>query len=497
MTTAAAIERRERRSLAPAHIVGFAVLASIFAKSMAEKLAEHDLWWHLKTGQIIVATHHVLRADPFSFTVPGKSWVDGQWLSEVVMRGVQATSGLRGIIVWRSVMLVATYAVVAWLLVEVGGNRLATWAIIALASYAGVPAWIERPILFSFLIFAVVLTMTLRRSSRIWWLVPLFALWANLHGLFILGLGYLFVLTAAETFKASRGKGDHAWARRLDSVTLVCLLATFLNPYGPKLLTYSLGLVKTVSQTASEWASPNFHESLTYPFLLLALLVLASLALSEERPDLTDVVLAIVFLGLGLYAERNLPVSGMVLGYVCVRYTPSAVRAALRLQRARTTSAINPAVGVLAIVLVAAVLAVGVWHRFPKSDALTAVADPALPVATIASLPDSGVHLFIDDRWAGLAIYMKWPGTHVAFDGRGDVYGSAIIGKFEKTISGGIGWETWLRQICPTHVLIEENGGLANVIERSPDWRVVRRDPIAGGTAVLLVPSGRLAGCPA
>ena len=63
------------------------------------------------------------------------------------------------------------------------------------------------------------------------------------------------------------------------------------------------------------------------------------------------------------------------------------------------------------------------------------------------------------------------------------------------TISGRVGWEDWLKQICPTHVLMEENGGLANVIETSPDWKVVRRDAISEGTAVLLTPSRQLPGC--
>ena len=498
VTTASPAADTDRRfSFTPAHVVGFAVVGSIFAKSMAEKLAEHDMWWHLKTGQLIVSTHHLPSTDPYSFTVVGKHWVVSQWLSEVLVRGIQVLLGLRGVIVWRSVMLVATYSVIAWLFVKLGGNNLSTWALIALAAYAGVPAWIERPILFSFLIFAIVLALTLRQSRRVWLCIPLFALWANLHGLVILGIGYMFLLTATETIKASRGSGDHAWARRLDTVSLGCLLATFLNPYGPKLITYSFGLVKTVSSTASEWASPNFHESLTYPFLLLALLALASVALSPRRPDLTDVVLAIAFLGFGLYAERNLPLSGMVLGYICVRYTPDAVRAALaKAPRSRTDARMSPAIGAVAVLVVAAVLAAVVWHRYPKSDAISAVADPTFPVATIASLRNSGVRLFIDDRWAGLAIYMKWPGTHVAFDGRGDLYGRAIIRKFETTISGRVGWEDWLKQICPTDVLIEENGGLANVIETSPDWKVVRRDAISGGTAVLLTPTRQLPGCP-
>jgi hypothetical protein len=487
-----------RRRPTPANLVGLALLSSIFAKSMAERLSEHDLWWHLKAGQLIVASHHLPAIDPFSFTTMGKRWVIQQWGSEVILRGIAAVFGLRGIILWRSVMLLCIYGVVAWLFVRVGGNSLGTWAIASLAAYAGAPFWVERPTLFSLLIFAVVFQLVVRRSPQVWLCIPLFLLWANLHALVILGLGFMILVSGTETFKNALGTGDHKWARRLSVVTLGCLAASLVNPYGPKLLVYAVGLTHTVSSTAAEWSSPDFHQVLFLPFLLLVLLTFVVLALSSERPDSTDVVMMAAFLGLGLYAERNLPFSAIVLGFVAVKYAPAFARAAVDKKDERPDKPTSvPFVPAMAIIIAIALgLGALVWHRFPKSDSLQAVSDQGFPVATIASIPSSGVRLFIDDRWAGLAIYMRWPGAHVAFDGRGDLYGKEIIARYNQTISGGPGWESWLNQICATHVLIQEGGGLANVIEGSRDWRVLRRDPIAGGQAVLLSGNRPSPGCP-
>jgi hypothetical protein len=208
-------------------------------------------------------------------------------------------------------------------------------------------------------------------------------------------------------------------------------------------------------------------------------------------------LLVIVFLGLGLYAVRNLALSGMVLGFIAVKYAPATVRAAFHREEAVQPAGLHVIPAVAVILAVTVGLGAFVWHRFPKSDNLVAVSDPGFPVTTIASLPNSGVRLFSDDRWAALAIYMKWPGTHVAFDGRGDLYGKAIIAKFERTIGGNPGWESWLNEICATHVLIPDNSGLAGMIEASTDWRVLRRDPIAGGEAVLLARNRPSSGCPA
>jgi len=487
-----------RRRLTPANLVGLALLSSIFAKSMAERLSEHDLWWHLKTGQLIVATHHIPAIDPFSFTVMGKRWVVQQWGSEVILRVITAVFGLRGIILWRSVMLLCVYGVVAWLFVRVGGNSLGTWAILSLAAYAGAPFWIERPTLFSLLIFAVVFQLVVRRSPHVWLCIPLFLLWANLHAVVILGLGFMILVSGTEAFKSALGVDDIKWARRLSLVTLGCLVASFVNPYGPKLLVYAVGLTHTVSSTAAEWGSPDFHQILFLPFLLLVLLSFVVLAFSSKRPDFTDVVLIAAFLGLGLYAERNLPFSAVVIGFVTVKYAPAFARGAADKKDEKSgRPASMPLVPALAIITAIALgLGALVWHRFPRSDSLQAVSDRGFPVATIASIPGSGVRLFADDRWAGLVIYMRWPGTHVAFDGRGDLYGKEIIARYNQTIAGGPGWESWLNQICATHVLIQEKGGLANVIEASPDWRVVRRDPIADAQAVLLSRDRASPGCP-
>jgi hypothetical protein len=396
-------------------------------------------------------------------------------------------------------MLVLIYGVMSWLFVRVAGNSLGTWAVVALAAYAGAANWIERPTLFSLSIFALVFSLAIRPTRYVWCCIPLCLLWANLHALVILGLGFMVLMSVAETLKVYQGSGDARWATRLRLVTLASIVASFANPYGPKLFVYALTLTRTVSLTAAEWSSPNFHLTLTLPFLVLALIAVAALGLSPKRPDLTDVILAIVFLGLGLYAVRDLAFSGMVLGFVAVKYAPAAARALLSREKeepgATTRLALIPATALVLAITVG--LGALVWQRFPRSDSLTAVSDRGFPVATIASLPESGVRLFSDDRWAALALYMKWPGTRVAFDGRGDLYGKEIIAKFRRTIRGGPGWESWLNEMCATHVLVQENDGLALVIEASSHWRVVRRDPIAGGRAVLLVRARPASSCPA
>ena len=133
----------------------------------ARNVVDPDAWWHLRTGALIAQTHHIPRADIYSFTVPGKRWVVQEWGSELVMHGFRAAFGLYGILVWRAVMLTLIYVLVARLLVRRMGSGLGTWILLALTAYAGQLSWTERPNLFSFLLFIVVLELIERRTRSI------------------------------------------------------------------------------------------------------------------------------------------------------------------------------------------------------------------------------------------------------------------------------------------------------------------------------------------
>jgi hypothetical protein len=461
-----------RRSLTPASAAGTVVLASIVAKSMAERLAEHDLWWHLRTGQLIVATHRIPTRDPFSFTVPGRAWIVQEWLSEVFLHGVRVVGGLRGIIVWRSLMLLLIYALAARLILRASGG-IRGWVIVALAAYAGAPGWIERPNLFSTLMFVVLLTL-LERGGRAWWAIPIvMALWANLHAMVLIGIGTMLVYAVTQSI-AGRGARAGAALGTLWGVTGLSIVASFANPHGPRLFVYAAGLIRTVASSAAEWQSPDFHQGLHAVFLVLVLVTLGLLALSPKRPAVTDVTLACAFVALGLYAERNLPLAGIMLGVVCARVVPDATKTS-----GAPSGTLLPAIALIAGLAAAAVLPL---KDFPRSGSLADVADPSFPVAAIDALPHRPVRLFAEDRWAALALYMRWPQVRVAFDGRGDLYGSAIIRRYSDTIAGN---ERWLDEICATHALVSESSPLAAVLHDDARWTLLTSERLPAERASL------------
>jgi hypothetical protein len=485
---------------AASQVVRVAVLASVPAKMLSGRLADPDLWWHLRTGALIIARGSVPRADEYSYTVPGRPWVVQEWGSEAILHGLRRAFGLWGIFWWRALMLTAVYLVVARLLRRRMGDGMATWALLGLVAYAGSANWTERPNLFSFLLFVALLALLERRGRAIWWFVPLAAAWANLHGMVVLGLGTLAVVAAAEGCKVAFGweGADRAWARRLGLVLVASAAATLLNPRGPALLAHALSLVRVASQVVTEWASPDFHEITSILFLALLVVTVAALALAPGRPDLTDLALALAFTVLGLQAARNLALAAIVLGLVAARSLPGALealppRGSVDAPRIGASPG-SPVLGAAGLVLALGGLAVVVAAGFPRSDRPADIVGREYPLASLDAVEGPGARVFAFDFWAGYLIDRAWPGVRVFYDTRVDLYGLDGARRYARTIAGLPGWREALEETCTTHVIVRpRRDPLAELLRLVPEeWRLVREEP----GAVTFVRTGRAPGCP-
>jgi hypothetical protein len=364
------------------------------------------------------------------------------------------------------------------------GEGMGTWALFGLTAYAGSANWTERPNLFSFLLFVVLLDLLDRRGNAIWWFVPIAALWANLHGMVILGVGVVAVVAATEGLKvATRWDGaDPVWAKRLGLVALGGALATLANPRGPELIAYALRLVRTVSQLVTEWASPDFHEITPILFMALLVITIGAMAMHPSRPDPTDLALALAFTVLGLQAARNLAPASIVLGVVAARYLPGALAAARRTDTPPRPTAPPPSPMIAGVALVVALgaLAFVVASDFPRSDRPQDIVGKEYPLASLEALNRPGVRVFAYDFWAGYLIDTAWPKVLVYHDTRVDLYGKEQTLRYARTIAALPGWEEALESSCTTHVLVRPNRDpLAEVLRQSTEWRIEREEALA------------------
>jgi GNAT superfamily N-acetyltransferase len=168
-------------------------LYAIPAVVVMRPVTDPDIWWHLRTGQWIVAHGAVPTTDPFSRFGLGRPWVAYSWLFELLVYGLYRGLGLGGILLYRVVLTLAVALSVHRLVAKREPRFAVALGLVGAALLALLPLMNERPwlftILFSALTLDVVLDLRAGRSTRAAWLLPpLFALWANLHIQFVYGL---------------------------------------------------------------------------------------------------------------------------------------------------------------------------------------------------------------------------------------------------------------------------------------------------------------------
>ncbi len=153
-------------------------------------LSDGDFWWHLKTGEYISKNSLIPRTDFFSFTNYGKPWVAHEWLSELIFYAIYSRFNFNALILIFAVVTALAF----WIALKrstahpfIGGFAalLGVWSVL--------PTVGVRPRAFTLLLASIYLAILGRyartgQGQAIWWLVPLMALWANLHGGFLIGL---------------------------------------------------------------------------------------------------------------------------------------------------------------------------------------------------------------------------------------------------------------------------------------------------------------------
>ena len=178
-------------------------IGTIFLMS-ARPTIDTDLWWHLANGKYITTFLSIPSTDLYSYTAIGHTWIVHEWLSDVFMYGIYSKLGMVGLIITASLILTFTFYLINKLLRQAGvGHNISVLLSIALA-IASSFSWGARPQILNFCLLAVLCTLLLRYRTQpgkwVFWIVPLFILWANLHSGYLIGLA---ICNCSDTPKAS------------------------------------------------------------------------------------------------------------------------------------------------------------------------------------------------------------------------------------------------------------------------------------------------------
>jgi len=468
--------------------------------------ADGDPSLHWRLGHWMIEHRSVIHADVFSHTRPGKPIISMEWLTEIAFAVAGDALGWNGIVFLTAALIATSLWILHRQLLLEGNDILLSSALTLLAAMTSWIHWLARPHVFSFAIltfwawqlraFEQGRQPTRRLFLR---LVPLTALWVNLHAGFLVGLmliGVYFVGTGAESLTHNVGKRTAA-RRRMVAYALLgasCVIASLINPNGWKLHAYILDFLRhpKLVGLVNEFRSPNFHSSSTDGFLIMLLVLVFALTVARARLSWTEILLVSWVGSLALRWGRNIPVFAIVVTPILAQHLTlwmREVRDSNLLTRYRRISdnvtEINAradgrllvaGVSVMLLLVMAKPRVMG-----SRPILVTELLTNRFPVAAVQFLRQNPAALhgemFNDYGWGGYLI-LALPEHKVFVDGRNDFYGPELIQDFDTVNRAHLGWEDVLRKDKVDWTILPRSHPLNELLALHKDWRLRYTDQV-------------------
>lgn len=418
-TEAGTIHREKTFSLAevPAWLwVGIGVYALLLVNGRS-LLNDSDTCWQIAVGQWILDHGALPRVDIYSFTRAGEAWTSSSWLAQVLFAASYNLAGWTGPVVLASSSIAATFA----LLTRILCRRIpATWAVaVVIAAFVlSMGHLLARPhvlVLPIMLVWAYgLLSASKRGEAPSFWLLPLIALWANLHGGFVFGL----VLAGAFAIDAMWNAGRlplKSLGLRWAAFGVGALLACCATPYGWGSILAARKILDLgeLLHLIHEWMPADFSKFGAFELSILALIAGALYSGVKLSPPRIALVLGLLHMALS--HVRNVEIYALLLPIVVL--APVASQFALQPARFAGRSAPLASMAVMAVLL-------GGWTWLLAANTPFAPPENQSPAAAVEALKAHHPKRVLNDLPFGG--YLIWRQLPVFIDGRAELYGEAF-----------------------------------------------------------------------
>lgn len=498
-------------------------------------------FWHTAAGRQVLSTGYLIDTDPFSFTFAGKPWVAYEWLGECIMAFLDDFRGLDTLLLATASVLAGLYTWAAHRLLKSGLHWLPAVLLTMLTVAVSANHLHVRPhistILFLGLIFGWLCDFEAGRIGlgRLFWLVPVFWAWSNMHG-GVLG-GLVTIVLALAGWCVYRLAGlESPIERPRQAIVVVLLIAacglTFVvNPYGLRLPIVWLEIMRSpvVARLIEEHAPLVFRSPAGLMILLLGLIYASALAsVRPWRPRVTWLIPLSWFcqavlrvrhsplfaITAALALAEMLPHTRLAVflarpGRDLFQFRPDALGGPVPSREDKTPTSVascqlpvasswlrldwRSALLPAGVILLAAVLqATGV--RAPILGRGWVQLDPKhWPVELLPELRQAerehpeGTRIFNDFLYGGFLIYYT-PGLKVFIDDRCEVYGDDWLMQFSEAMrSHPERIDRWQETYGFPYALVARGTAFDRYLGQSRRWSVVKQT----GTATLYEISAR------
>ncbi|MBA4187673.1 MAG: hypothetical protein C0467_06595 [Planctomycetaceae bacterium] len=237
------------RWITPGALAFLAIWIVLMTGGSSGMLRDPGTFWHTRTGEIILAEGFI-RTDPYTFTCPAypvdRWWVPYQWLGEVGMALTHRIGGFDTEFLGAVTIIAFVFAYLTVRLLRTGLNPVLVCTVMGLSLAAAGSHFHVRPHLFTTAGMAFTAAFLTDcdagryRIRHLFWLVPFFVVWVNVHGGYLGGFGTVVIATTGWVVFWWLGRPSPVQSWRdvglLTLLVLLCGATALVNPYGTDML---------------------------------------------------------------------------------------------------------------------------------------------------------------------------------------------------------------------------------------------------------------------
>lgn len=323
------------RQLKTGIVIIFYLFTFLFFFFHANGNLDPDLGWHVRVGQDILSDKAVPSVEKYNFPILGQTWVDHEWLANLVSFLIYDRTGYIGLTAFFAFVFTLTLMIQHYWLIRKyradQGFAFLSLAIIIIQFFGSIAmlqqAGVRLQMLtLPFLMTELIILDVYAKNGKWTALLPLallFIVWANIHGSFLIGLFVLLlwgVVNFAEAFVGSGKKFTSFDNRKSVAIRYflflpIPFLATLLTPYGLSLFAFLSDYTDpyyrhTITEWLPAWENPVSGAAVAYLAFITTILIAAYHRLLKQGKQTIDIWLLVsttVFLLLAFESKRHFP----------------------------------------------------------------------------------------------------------------------------------------------------------------------------------------------
>jgi len=431
-----------------------------------------DSYWHVTTGEWVLAHGAVPTTDPFSWSFAGRPWTAHEWLSDVLLALAYRGAGWSGVAMLTG-LAAGSVAALLGLYARRALSLPVTLLFLVFVIFGMAPSLLARPHILALPALALWMIGLLdaRAGGRApsLWLLPVMLFWTNAHGSFALGLALIgpFALEALVETPQNRIKVVRDWI----VFGLAAVATTLLNPQALHGLLFPFEMVRMGALSSIlEWQSTKFDTFTPFQAVLFEGLFFA-LWLGVRVPVLRLLLLlGMLYLALAHVRQQIIL---MVIATLLLRDPFAQALSA----RGADAFELSPRANRTIAALAGAAFAAAVVFRLALP--LERAEDVNAPRSAFAAVP-AEIRAGRVLNGYNLGAYLIFRGTPTFVDGRTDMYGDVFLAK-----------DAALRRASPQEVasdldaksiawtFLEPSDPLARTLDHVQGWRRIYSDRFA------------------